>query len=224
MKTLIDAKAVEEMKAHGQTTVRHNADVLITPQARDMIRSYGMTIEEGCEPPQAAACSSTPSSCCTGADLQQAAGGLDAGVVFNVLKTLADAGLLETLLKAASRADKPYQADYDEAGFKLVHGATVKKSPLETGNPADLGKVNYQEIIGSVDGAGFGCGLITMDNVAFDWVTECQEAYYIAGGAITVTIAGKAYEARPGDAFFMKKGLSCAFRAQGQASAFCVTY
>lgn len=283
MKTLIDARAVEAMKAQGQTTVWHNNDVLITPQARDMIRDCGMTIREGeADQPQAQACCpqqmftnsgvvapaacrpetvsstaagivhATMSASCapqtagnpqsvTAASLNpqqpqaqvcqpqaaqpQANGGaLDSDTVIRVLKSLAEAGLLKTLLEAADRASKPYDAAYDDAGFKLVHGATVKKEPLDTGNPADQGKVNYQEIIGSDDGAGFGCGLIDMENVCFNWQTECQEAYYIVSGTISVTIAGKTYAARPGDAFFMKKGLSCAFSAQGKASAFCVTY
>lgn len=224
MKKLIDVAAVNAMKAEGKTVVYVDADTLLTPAARDAINTNGMTIQEGCCPVPETTMSA---SCCQDSAPTAAAapaGEINADLIFKVLSRLQEKGLLNGLLDACTTSSKPYAAEYDAAGFKLVRGDTVKTEVLETGDPAQDGKVNYQEIIGADDESSIAAGFITIDNVNFDWLTECQEIYYIVSGCITVTIDGKVYEARPGDAFFIKKGIKCAFGAKGLGKAFYATY
>lgn len=194
-------------------------DTLLTPAAKDAIHAAGLTIQESCCPAPETA---VPASCCQ--DTKPVSGEINADLIFKVLIKLQEAGLLNTLLSACESGKNPYIAECDEAGFKLIRGASVKTEMLETGDPSQNGKVNYREIIGADDGASISAGIITIDNVTFDWLTECQEIYYIISGCITVTIGDKVYEACAGDAFFIKKGIQCKFGAKGLGKAFYATY
>ena len=211
MKKLIDAAAVEAMKSEGQTVVWVDSNTLLTPAARDAISVNGMTIQEGC--------SHAGDSAATDNSKQ-----VDAELIFRVLSSLQEKGLLNEILGACAGKCRPYEAECDAAGFKLVRGSSIRTEVLDTGNPEQAGKVNYQEIIGVEDESSISAGMITIDNVEFDWKTECQEIYYIVSGCITGTMNGKVYEAKPGDAFFIKKGIRCAFGAKGLGKAFYATY
>lgn len=211
MKKLIDAAAVERMKSEGIMIVHVDGNTLLTPSARDAISVNGMTIQEG-------SCSSEEPAAAV--DSRQ----VDVNLIFKVLSSLQEQGLLQDILSACAAKCKPYDAEYDAAGFKLIRGNSIRTEVLDTGVPGQDGKVNYQEIIGSDDESSISAGIITIDNVEFDWKTDCQEIYYIVSGCITVTINGKVYEAKPGDAFFIKKGIRCAFGAKGFGKAFYTTY
>lgn len=239
MKKLIDVAYVNNLQAEGKTVVYVDDNTLITPAARDRIVNLEMKIENGTEPEAASepapAPTPAPAQAPVTSDVVAApaaasncdtvdCGDVDVTLMLKVLAKLQEKGLLNGLIEACKKDSKPYSADYDDAGFKLIHGNTVQMEMLDTGNPSQNGKVNYQEIIGSDDGSNLGCGFITIDNVNFDWLTECQEVYYIVSGVITVTINGKVYEAHPGDSFFIKKGISCQFGAQGLGKAFYATF
>lgn len=225
MKKLIDVAAVNAMKAEGKSIVYVDGDTLLTPAARDAINTNGMTIQEGCCPVPETTLSA---SCCqsqeTAAVAESPKEEVNADLIFKVLSRLQESGLLKGMLDACATGCKPYDAEYDPAGFKLIRGDSIKTEVLDTGNPDQAGKVNYKEIIGADDQSSISAGIITIDNVDFGWETECQEIYYIVSGCITVTIDGKVYEARPGDAFFIKKGIKCAFGAKGLGKAFYATY
>ena len=210
MKRLIDVAAVNEMKANGQSIVYTDGNTLLTPAAMDAINANGMTIEEGQDHKTAAA--GAPE------------GEVSADLIFKVLSSLSKSGLLNDMLAACGADSKPYEAEYDPAGFKLIRGSSVRTEVLDTGDPAQAGKVNYREIIGADDRSSIAAGIITIDDVNFGWETECQEIYYIISGCITVTIGGKVYEAKAGDVFFIKKGIKCAFGAKGLGKAFYATY
>lgn len=224
MKRLIDVAAVNEMKANGQSIVYTDGNTLLTPAAMDAINANGMTVKEGACP----TAKETPSaSCCQ--DHKTAAakapeGEVSADLIFKVLSSLSKSGLLNDMLAACGADSKPYEAEYDPAGFKLIRGSSVRTEVLDTGDPAQAGKVNYREIIGADDRSSIAAGIITIDDVNFGWETECQEIYYIISGCITVTIGGKVYEAKAGDVFFIKKGIKCAFGAKGLGKAFYATY
>lgn len=223
MKKLIDVAAVNAMKTEGKTVVYVDADTLLTPAARDAIDKNGMTIQEGCCPVPETTMSA---SCCQdqSVSVSNPKEEVNADLIFRVLSFLQEKGLLKDMLNLCGTGGKPYDAEYDAAGFKLVRGESIKTEVLDTGNPAQYGKVNYREIIGTDDGSSLAAGVITIDNVDFGWKTECQEIYYIVSGCITVTIDGKVYEAKPGDTFFIKKGVQCSFGAKGLGKAFYATY
>ena len=216
MKRLIDVAAVNEMKANGQSIVYTDGNTLLTPAAMDAINANGMTIEEG-------ACPAAKEDHKTAA-AGDPGGEVSADLIFKVLSSLSKSGLLNDMLAACGADSKPYEAEYDPAGFKLIRGSSVRTEVLDTGDPAQAGKVNYREIIGADDRSSIAAGIITIDDVNFGWETECQEIYYIISGCITVTIGGKVYEAKAGDVFFIKKGIKCAFGAKGLGKAFYATY
>lgn len=222
MKKLIDVAAVNAMKAEGKTTVYVDGDTLITPAARDAISSGGMTIQEGsCPVPE----TTLSASCCQkSGEAGAPAGEVDPELIYRVLLHMQKNGRLQELLDACSPERRAYQAEYDAAGFKLVRGGSIRTEILDTGDPAQNGKVRYREIIGKEDGSSMSAGMITIDDVEFGWETECQEIYHIISGCITVTIDGKTYEAAPGDSFFVKKGVKCSFGAKGTGKAFYATY
>ena len=224
MKRLIDVAAINAMKAEGKNIVYVDRDTLLTPAARDAISTNGMMLKEGaCPVPEM----TLSASCCQ--DHKTAAakapeGEVSADLIFKVLSSLSKSGLLNDMLAACGADSKPYEAEYDPAGFKLIRGSSVRTEVLDTGDPAQAGKVNYREIIGADDRSSIAAGIITIDDVNFGWETECQEIYYIISGCITVTIDGKVYEAKSGDVFFINKGIQCAFGAKGLGKAFYATY
>ena len=118
MKRLIDVAAVNEMKANGQSIVYTDGNTLLTPAAMDAINANGMTVKEGACP----AAKETPSaSCCQ--DHKTAAakapeGEVSADLIFKVLSSLSKSGLLNDMLVACGADSKPYEAEYDPAGFK----------------------------------------------------------------------------------------------------------
>ena len=223
MKKLIDLTIVNAMKEEGKTVVYVDENTLLTPSARDAIEENEMTIQETnmLQAPE-----TTISASCCNENMQtgKSANEVSADLIFKVLSRLQENGLLKGILDSCQTPCQSYQAEYDSAGFKLIRGNTIHTEMLETGDPSQNGKVNYQQIIGSEDGSAISAGMITIDNVNFDWETECQEIYYIVSGCITVTIDGTVYEALPGDVFFIKKGLKCAFGAKGLGKAFYATY
>ena len=225
MKKLIDVAAVNAMKGEGKSIIYIDRDTLVTPAARDAIDTNGMTIKEGCDPAPETTMSA---SCCQDQGAVQEGKSpkneVSADLIFHVLSRLQESGLLKGMLDACVSGSKPYDAEYDPAGFKLIRGDSIRTEVLDTGIPAQAGKVHYKEIIGADDKSSIAAGIITIDHVEFGWETECQEIYYIVSGCITVTIDGKVYEARTGDAFFIKKGVQCSFGAKGLGKAFYATY
>lgn len=223
MKKLIDLTIVNAMKEEGKTIIYVDENTLLTPSARDAIDENQMTIQEmhTLQTPE----TTISASCCT-ENLQESKNKneVSAELIFQVLSRLQENGMLKGILDSGQSTCQSYQAEYAPAGFKLIRGNTIHTEVLETGNPSQNGKVNYQQIIGPEDGSAISAGVITIDNVNFDWETECQEIYYIVSGCITVTIDGTVYEALPGDVFFIKKGLKCAFGAKGLGKAFYATY
>ncbi len=220
MKKLIDVAAINAMISAGDKVVYVDNDTLLTPAARDAIKNAGLEIQEGCAP---------AAECCQGhtcesqAEACKSSDSLDADLIFKVLSQLQNQGLLNGLLDSCG-SGKPYMAECDPAGLKVVRGSSVRTEVLETGNPADNGKVKYQEIIGADDHSSMNAGFMTIDNCSFDWDVECQEIYYVVEGCITVTIGNKTYEAKTGDSLFIPKGIHCVFGTTTHVKVFYATY
>ncbi len=219
MKKLIDVAAVNALKAEGRKVIYIDGDTLLTPSARDAIGANGMTIEEGGHPASEPSLSASRCQDQEPGAAESPAKEVSAELIFKVLSHLQKNGLLKDMLTACAADGMPYEAEYDPAGFKLIRGGSVRTEVLDTGDPAQTGKVHYREIVGADDGSSIAAGIITIDDVNFGWKTECQEIYYIVSGCITVTIDGKVYEARQGDVFFIDKGIRCSFGAKGLGKA-----
>ncbi len=226
MKKLICAKDVEALERQGQKIFYIDENTLVTPAAKDAARACGVEFSTEapapvCESPVPVTCGTTceapaPAACAPACD-----GEIDANMIYNVLKVLADKGLLQGVLDSVV-GNKPYVAEKDPCGLKIVRGNTVKYEALDTGNPSD--KVFYQEIINKDDGCSMSAGFITIEDCKFDWECECEELYHIVDGTLTVTVDGKVYTAQPGDSVFFPKGAKVAFGSPNKMKAFYATY
>jgi ethanolamine utilization protein EutQ len=233
MKKLISVKDIENAEKQGQKVLYIDSDTIITPSAKDAASNCGIEFStdapvsevksccevKACEPVKAC----EEKSSCEGmaSELAKACeGGIDADMIYKVFKAMMDKGLLDGILDSVS--DKPYVAESDACGLKIVRGNSVKMEVLDTGNPND--KVFYQEIISATDGSSMNAGFITIEDCTFDWETACQEIYYVAEGTLTVTVNGKIYIANPGDSVFFPKAAKLAFGSPNKMKAFYVTY
>lgn len=224
MKKLIDVAAVKAMKEQGKYIVYVDGNTLLTPAARDEIILNSMTIQEDYGPVR----ETTFSASCYQEKNEKAVESpkeeVNAEMILKVLAHLRENGLLQSVLESCKVECKPYKAEYDAAGFKLIRGDSIQTQVLATGDSVQTGKIRYREIVGADDGSLMAAGMITIDNTDFNWETECQGICHIVSGCITVTIDGKVYEAEPGDAFFIKKGVKCTLGAKGLGKAFYATH
>lgn len=213
MKKLICAREIEGLVKEGKKVMYIDSDTIVTPSAKDAAMTNG--IEFSTEAP---VCETT---CCeTG---KTNVDGMDSDMVFQVLKAMMDKGLLQGVLDSiTNQPQKPYAAEFDKCGLKLVRGNSVKYEVLDTGNPSD--KVFYQEIINADDGCSMNAGFITIEGCNFDWECACEELYHIVEGTLTVGVDGKVYTAHPGDSVFFPKGAKVTFGSPDKMKAFYATY
>lgn len=226
MKTLLTEKSIRDIIAQGGRSVCIDDNTIVTPAARDMIKAEGLEVT-GCAPaptPVATYSASIPASGAAPA----AAGGeaLSTEMIYNALKTMTEQGLLngcfDNLMPSADAA--PYTAE-NANGFKLVRGGGIKMEVLELENPADNGKVQYQELIGADVDSSMNAGFMTVDQCTFNWDVEPQEIYYVVEGNMTVTVDGVPHTAYPGDCLFIQKGSKVVFSSGNtKAKVFYCTY
>lgn len=209
MKKLICAKDIEAVQKKGEKVFYVDSDTIITPSAKDLAKASGIEF-------------STGTGCCEAkaSNVINTGGEVDSNLIYTVLKSLMDKGMLQGMFDSAS--DKPFVAETDACGLKLVRGNTVKYEVLDTGNPSD--KVFYQEVINAGDGCSMNAGFITIEGCTFDWDVACEELYHIVEGTLTVTVNGKVYTANPGDSVFFPKGAKVAFGSPNKMKAFYATY
>lgn len=209
MKKLICAKDVEASVKEGKKIFYIDENTIITPAAKDAAKAAGIEFSAEC-PACETACQ----------DSKACDGGIDSEMIYTVLKTMVEKGLLKGMFDSAPNG--PYISEKDACGLKIVRGNSVKYEALDTGNPSD--KVFYQEIINADDGCSMNAGFITIEGCSFDWECACQELYYIVEGTLTVTVDGKVYTAQPGDSVFFPKGAKVAFGSPNKMKAFYATY
>ena len=212
MKKLVCAKEVEAVQKEGKKVLYIECNSIITPSAKDAAKAAGIEFSTECCP----CCQSSAGTVATAA----CEGEIDRDMIYNVLKTMMEKGLLQGVFDAAS--DLPYTAEKDPCGLKVVRGNSVKYEALDTGNPTD--KVFYQEIINADDGCSMNAGFITIEGCNFDWECACQELYHIVEGTLTVGVNGKVYTARPGDSVYFPKGAQVVFGSPDKMKAFYATY
>jgi ethanolamine utilization protein EutQ len=226
MKKLICVKDVEQVEKEGQKVFYIDNNTIITPSAKDAAKSYGIEFSTDARPCElkssdANVCVEKSPSEGKISELAKACDGeIDTDMIYKVFKAMMDKGLLNGLFDATS--DKPYIAETDCSGLKIVRGKSVKLDVLDTGNPSD--KVFYQEIVNKDDGCSMNAGFITIEDCTFDWETTCEELYHVTEGTLIVTVNGKVYTANPGDSVFFPKGAKLAFGSPDKMKAFYATY
>lgn len=237
MKTLLTERSIRDIIARGEKTVCIDEDTIVTPAAKDVIKYEGLEVVGKQEAPKpVATCSaavgvpvSTMSSSVPAAAPAPApapAGeSLSSEMIYQALKKMTEQGLLNGFLENLGAAsDAPYTAE-NANGFKLVRGGGIKMEVLELDNPADNGKVQYQELIGADVDSAMNAGFMTVDQCTFPWDVEPQEIYYVVEGNMTVTVDGVPHTAYPGDCLFIQKGSKVTFSSGNtRCKVFYCTY
>lgn len=149
MKQLICAADIEALKQAGKTVCVTGPDVIVTPSAKDMAETLGITFSNK-EPEQ-------KKSVCDGEEI-------DSEQIYQLLKALMDKGILgELLTKCGSR---PYQCVTHENGLKVVRGNTVKLDVFDTGNPNAT--AYFQELV-TKEESHISAGFLVIEHSEFAW-------------------------------------------------------
>jgi ethanolamine utilization protein EutQ len=210
MKKLICAKDVEDLVKQGKKVFYIDNHTIVTPAAEDIAKLNAIQF-------------AIQSNCCEEKKSGQAkicSGEVDSNMIYTVIKAMSDQGLLKGMFKDDS--GKPYVAEHDKCGLKIVRGNSVSYEALDTGNPDD--KVFYQEIINADDGCSMNAGFITIETCNFEWECACEELYHVMEGTLTVTVDGKVYTAQSGDSVFFPKGAKVTFGSPNKMKAFYATF
>lgn len=227
MKTLLTEKSIRDLIAQGATSVCIDENTIVTPAAKDAIKYNGLEVTDCTAAPAPVTTYSayipeptpTPAAAPAGGDA------LSTEMIYNALKKMTEQGLLNGCFEAPACAEAaPYTAE-NANGFKLVRGGGIKMEVLELENPADNGKVQYQELIGADVDSAMNAGFMTVDQCTFNWDVEPQEIYYVVEGNMTVTVDGVPHTAYPGDCLFIQKGSKVVFSSGNtKAKVFYCTY
>lgn len=188
MKKLICVKDIEELYARGEQTVYICAETIVTPAARDAANGFKMRLEEGADPDILA--------------------GMDSEKVYKVFKILAERGMLKDIFK-------PYEAEVNENGLKLVKGNTVSLETLETGKPGT--RAYYREVMAK---DGLSSGFLEIEDSIFDWEVAGEELNYVIEGSLSVTVKGRRFTANPGDVLHFPNGTKGVWEAKGKVKIF----
>ena len=218
MKKLVCLKEVEDLCKKGLKVLNIEEGTIITPSAKDFAKNNSIEFVVGCQ------CSNVPQNtpqepvCNSGSKAP-----IDSDLIYSVLQKMISNGNFNEFLGKFMK-EQNYLSETDPCGFKVVRGNTVKYEALDTGNPADAGKVYYQELIGADSGSPMNAGFMTIERCNFDWDVGIHEIYYIIEGTLTVTIDGKVYTAYHGDSIYAPKGSKVAFGSPDKVKVFYVTY
>ncbi|QUH19594.1 cupin domain-containing protein [Alkaliphilus sp. B6464] len=216
MKKLICAKDVEAAGNQGEKVICIDSNTIITPSAKDVAKACGIEFST-----EASVCESKSACEAKVAETVKNCGeGLDSEMIYNLLKTMMDKGLLNGILDSIMKP-KPYEAETASNGLKVVRGSSVKFDTFDTGNPN--AKVSYQELISKEESA-MSAGFLTIDNSKFDWELTYEEIDYVIEGTLTVTIDGKTLTAYPGDVVYVPSGSKVIWGSPDKAKVFYVTY
>jgi ethanolamine utilization protein EutQ len=206
MKKLVCEKDIQKLVSEGKKVCYVTEDTLVTPSAKDAARTAGIEISCGEEPKGCcSAPAAAPAACAAPAAAPAAAevpGEISSDVVYQLLKTLADKGLLGDLFASAGVSpDAPYACEQDVSGLKVVRGNTVRMDEFFEGNP----RVTYQELIDK-NSSNISSGLLIIDHDTYEWTQNYDENDYVIEGDFVVTINGRSYTAHAGDCIFIPNG------------------
>lgn len=210
MKKLICAKDIENLKKEGKTVFYIDCDTIITPSAKDAAKANGIEFSTA-----APTCCEQPTGTFKGAE-----GGIDSELIYGVLKTMMEKGLLKDMFETAPVA-QPYVAEKNPNGLKVVRGNTVQMDVFDTGDPNV--KAHYQELV-SKDESKMSAGFLTIEKSRFEWNLTYEEIDYVIEGTLTVTIDGRTFTAYPGDVLFVPSGSNVVWGSPDKAKVFYTTY
>ena len=138
-----------------------------------------------------------------------------------------DRETLEKILKKVvaeelSKKVSTFEKYIDKSGVGVIKTSTVKPEPFDTGKPGD--KVFLTDVLSLDESERLGCGIMEMEETAFDWTLNYDEIDYVIDGTLEIVIDGKTVTGNRGDILFIPKGSKIQFSAPNFARFMYVVY
>ena len=138
-----------------------------------------------------------------------------------------DRETLEKILKKVvaeelSKKVSTFEKYIDKSGVGVIKTSTVKPEPFDTGKPGD--KVFLTDVLSLDESERLGCGIMEMEETAFDWTLNYDEIEYVIDGTLEIVVDGKTVTGNRGDILFIPKGSKIQFSAPNFARFMYVVY
>ncbi len=115
-----------------------------------------------------------------------------------------------------------FEKHVDRSGILSVALPTVRPAPFDTGKSGD--QVYLTDIVTLEESPRLGCGVMEMEESAFDWTLRYDEVDYIIEGVLEIIIDGRKVTGRKGDVIFIPANSSITFSAPCFARFLYITY
>lgn len=238
-KVVITAFDVSTAKKAGQTSLAVPEGALVTPQAADDARDYGISLVRGgssmapltaalpCAPGSASAVS--PSTAVPNIAGKQGVGG-EPGIADAVrqqvlarLGSAAPASALTSLdaVISAVMAALPDAASGGGTGTPFIRRAGtvthVDSSALPSQGNVSAGPAAVAMVEAAQPGAGQpGIGYMNWENASFSWTFTHAEVLVVLEGELTLTVGGSSLTGRTGDSFLIPAQSAVTLAAKGR--------
>lgn len=110
----------------------------------------------------------------------------------------------------------------DKSGVGVVKIPTVKPERFDTGKPND--KVFLTDVFTIEESGRLSCGVMEMEESAFDWELNYDEIDYVIDGTLEIIVDGNKVTGNRGDAILIPKGSKIKFSAPNFARFLYVIY
>lgn len=142
------------------------------------------------------------------------------------LKNL-DRETLEKILRKVveeelSRKVSGFEKYMDQSGVGVVKIPSVKPEKFDTGNPDN--KVYLTDVFSIEESGRLSCGVMEMEESAFDWTLNYDEIDYVIEGTLEIIIDGRKITGNRGDVILIPKGSRIKFSAPEFARFLYVIY
>ena len=115
-----------------------------------------------------------------------------------------------------------FEKHIDKSGVGVVKIPTVKPEKFDTGNPND--KVFLTDVFSIEESGRLSCGVMEMEESAFDWELNYDEIDYVIDGTLEIIVDGNKVTGNRGDAILIPKGSKIKFSAPNFARFLYVIY
>lgn len=140
-----------------------------------------------------------------------------------------DSKVLEELVRkiieeklSNSKEDLDFERHVDPSGIMSVKTSTVKPEKFDTGKDGD--KVYLKDVMSVEESPRLGCGIMEMEESAFDWTLKYDEVDYVIDGTLEIIIDGRKVVGNKGDIIFIPKNSTIQFSVPEFARFMYVVY
>ncbi|MGD9899555.1 MAG: ethanolamine utilization acetate kinase EutQ [Calditrichaceae bacterium] len=231
MKKLITASKIRQAKTEGiKEIVASKDNSIITPEAKDLAKKFGIKISEKVNSSMPAVKESKSLSTPVNIDEN-----LVRQVTLEVIKKLPanqrDPVKIKEIVMAVLKNEKYSKAPVirqgserkvDSSGIILIKGQSVKLERFEEAGPDK--NIRLADVVTHEDGSPIAAGIMEWKKESFPWTLTYDEVDIVLEGILSITIDGKTFEGHAGDMFYIPKGSSIIFGTPTRTKVFYSTY